>query len=287
METALYGIRFVGYVTAMLLFGGSLVRVILGQHAVGIDRVLRSIIIVSALVSLASVASWLMVETANMGDGWSDAIDPATLTLVLKETQFGHLWIGRLAIGVLLIPVSIWGGWRSIVVVAGLSLASLADEGHGGIGIGMIGDCRLMNQGLHLLAGGLWLGGLLPLALLLKPGRLSAEAIKDSVGRFSGLGYGAVSIVLLTGCVNTAIFLGTPKNLLDTDWGLNLLIKIGFVSVTLGLAIINRTVIVPSFSGDLAGAVSRLRRTIYLEILSGLMILAAVTVLGTLAPPVS
>lgn len=287
METALYGIRFVAYVAAMALLGGSLVRIIMGGHAAAIDRVLRLILITAAILSVAATVCWLMAETANMSGDLADAIDPASLKLVLSQTQFGHLWIARLAIGMILLPLSIRGGWKSLTLAAALSLGALAGEGHAGIGTGVTGVLRVVNQALHLLAGGLWLGGLIPLVLVLAPGRLAQGPLRESVHRFSGLGYGAVSIVLATGTVNAAIFLGAPNKLLDNPWGLTLLAKLGFVGITLGLAIVNRTVIVPSFATDWAATRDRLRHMIYFEILAGLLVLSAVAVLGTLDPPVT
>lgn len=287
MEETLYGIRFVAYVTAMALFGGSLIRVVMGGHAAGIDRVLRLILIAAAMLSFVAAVCWLMAETANMSGDLADAINLAALKLVLSQTQFGHLWIARLAIGVILLPLSIRGGWKSLTLAAALSLGALAGEGHAGIGAGMIGVLRIVNQALHLLAGGLWLGGLIPLVLALAPGRLAPEPLRESVRRFSGLGYGAVSVVLATGTVNAAIFLGAPDKLLDNPWGLTLLAKLGFVGITLGLAIVNRTVIVPGFAKDWPATRDRLRHMIYFEILAGLLVLSAVAVLGTLDPPVS
>jgi len=65
-----------------------------------------------------------------------------------------------------------------------------------------------INQMVHLLAAGLWLGSLVPLAGLLGRARSTSETgwiyiARDAVPRFSQMGYAAVALLAASGALNT------------------------------------------------------------------------------------
>jgi putative copper resistance protein D len=81
-------------------------------------------------------------------------------------------------------------------------LAGLVGAGHGVSGSGTLGIVHATADVMHLLGAAAWLGALAALARLL--GEHSPEMIRHALPRFSCLGYGAVAVLLLTGCINTA-----------------------------------------------------------------------------------
>jgi putative copper export protein len=103
------------------------------------------------------------------------------------------------------------------------------------------------NDVLHVLAGGAWLGALLPLIPILRlldEPDCHADALL-SLRRFSTAGHIAVALVLTSGVINTALILQR----LPTDWSSPyqalLALKIILIAGMTGLAIVNRYIFVP------------------------------------------
>jgi copper resistance protein D len=275
-----YGVRLLHYTATMAVFGGSLLRLMTGQRA--IDRPLRTIIFAAAVLSLSSAAAWLLLEAGIMADDPAVCLDPATIRLVLTETLFGHLWRLRLAIGLVLLAVS--GRWWPIMILAGLSLLFLAGEGHGSLGTGETGRLHLAAQAIHLLAAGAWLGGLLPLALILRDHRIAEADARVAIARFSTLGYLAVSLVVLTGVLNTEVLAGSVPAF-SSPWAVSLGVKLMLVAAMVALALINRAILLPRWQGDPEGARIALFMTVIGEACLAILVLLAASVLGTLQPP--
>ena len=280
----LYTIRLLHYSATMAAFGGSLFRLIAAEQA--IDRRLRPAIIAASLLSLASAGLWLALEAGSMSDDPAACFDPATIRLVLTQTMFGNLWQVRLPLGLVLVIASLGRRWWPVAMLAALSLLLLAGEGHGRIGRGQIGQIHLAAQATHLLAAGAWLGGLLPLALVLRDSSIASAQARIAVARFSALGYLAVSLVFLTGAINTEVLSGNAYHV-SSGWTVTLGIKLIFFAAMLGLAVMNRTRLVPRWGRDPDGTRAALWRTVVIEGLLALLVLAAASVLGTLQPPQS
>jgi putative copper resistance protein D len=106
--------------------------------------------------------------------------------------------------------------------------------------------------------------------------------------RFSGVGYGAVAAILLTGLLKSALLLGSLKAL-GTAYGLTLLAKVALFAAMGAFAVVNRFWITPGLTrgGDLDVWTARLRRSVLIEFLLGLCVLAIVGALGAMAPPIS
>jgi copper resistance protein D len=98
------------------------------------------------------------------------ALDPGTWHAVLLDTQFGHVWCWHLGFAIALLALAAIPGlpWQAgaAMLAALLLLASLGLTGHAAMDMGG-GMNHEINQMAHLIAGGLWLGGLVPLGVLL------------------------------------------------------------------------------------------------------------------------
>ena len=148
--------------------------------------------------------SLLFAVTANIAGSPAAALDPRTITKVLFNTSFGRVWCWRLLFAFILIGVCLapLGRRRIGHLVALLLLVSLGWVGHAVEGQGVARLAHQINQMVHLLAAGLWLGGLVPLAWLLGQARSSSGAAWISVARhvvprFSQMGYAAVALASL------------------------------------------------------------------------------------------
>ncbi len=248
---------------------------------------LATIVWIGLAVAILSGAAWLLTLAAKISGQ-----DPVTAAggvawLLLTDTQFGHVWIARTFLAGLLFCALWLGGQRLTTVTAMGLMGSLAWSGHATGSLGTVGKIHLINDILHLLAAGTWLGGLLPLSLLLvlafrQTDPALASTLRGVVRRFSTLGLFVVGTLLATGLVNTWMMADSPLRLLTTNYGRLLLLKIALFVVMVTIAGVNRLQLTPRLPKT--DAVHRLDRNTRVELALGLAIIAIVSVLGVLSP---
>ena len=282
MATLLVLCRFLHFIVVLLMFGAWVFRPwLLGAHVQPtLDRQLLRITRGLAGLGLFTGVVWLLLITASMAGSWDSALQPATVQLVLGKTFFGQVWTWHLLLNLLLVIVLIkpWPALR--LPLLALLLATLAPVGHGAMLDGLSGRLLILNQVVHLLCVGAWLGGLLVLVLILQ--QAQGQRLEPILRRFSGVGYGLVAGLLVTGLINVRVLTGqlwpTP---LFQGFALILLIKVGLVLGMLGLALLNRLRI-----KRCEQRLGSLRASVMMEWLLGLAAVAAVSLLGTLPPMV-
>jgi putative copper resistance protein D len=165
-------------------------------------------------------------------------------------------------------------------------LASLALSGHASMTGGLHGLLHVLNDIAHLLSGGAWLGGLLMLPQCLK--RLSDPPLNSDAGtalsRYSAAGHLAVALVVATGVVNAVLIV--PADMINdrTTYQLLLALKLGLVVMMIGLALVNRYVLVPQIRIRRAQSISQIRVATIFEIALGFGVLTLVAIFGSLDP---
>jgi putative copper resistance protein D len=245
--------------------------------------VLNLAVIVAAVTSIA----WLMLVAGSMGEGWEDTVRAVTLREVLLETRFGNVWLVRLGlIAMLIATVVLGGGYRSrdAVVASGLVVASLGLVGHAAMDAGLLAVLRAINHAGHLLSAGLWVGGLVPLAVVLGEGRSAKlDMVSTTLRRFSGMGHVVVAVVIATGAINTWFILGGWSINVGSTYQSLLLAKILLVIAMVVLAIINRYAFLPRLRSN-NSAFRQLYRSTLIEIFLGLMAIGLVSYFATLEP---
>ncbi|MBX7277350.1 copper homeostasis membrane protein CopD [Pseudomonas sp. ERGC3:05] len=282
MATLLVLCRFLHFIVVLLMFGACVFRPwLLGaEPQPTLDRQLLRITRALAWLGLGSGVAWLLLITASMAGSWDAALQPATVQLVLGKTFFGQVWVWHLLLNLLLVIVLIkpWPVVR--LPVSALLLATLAPVGHGAMLNGLSGQLLILNQVVHLVCVGAWLGGLLLLVLILRQSQ--ARALQPILQRFSGVGYALVAGLLVTGLINVRVLTGqlwpTP---LFNGFALILLIKVLLVLGMLALALLNRLRI-----EHCEQRLGSLKASVMLEGLLGVCAVAAVSLLGTLPPMV-
>lgn len=282
MATLLVLCRFLHFIVVLLMFGAWVFRPwLLGAHVQPtLDRQLLRITRGLAGLGLVTGVVWLLLITASMAGSWDAALQPATLQLVLGKTFFGQVWAWHLLLNLLLMIVLI-KPWPSLrLPLLAMLLATLAPVGHGAMLDGLSGQLLILNQVVHLLCVGAWLGGLLLLVLIFR--HAQGQRLEPILRRFSGVGYGLVGGLLVTGLINVRVLTGqlwpTP---LFQGFALILLIKVGLVLGMLGLALLNRLRI-----ERCEQRLGSLKASVMMEWLLGLAAVAAVSLLGTLPPMV-
>lgn len=282
MATLLVLCRFLHFIVVLLMFGACVFRPwLLGaEPQPTLDRQLLRITRALAWLGLGSGVAWLLLITASMAGSWDAALQPATVQLVLGKTFFGQVWVWHLLLNLLLVILLIkpWPVVR--LPVSALLLATLAPVGHGAMLNGLSGQLLILNQVVHLVCVGAWLGGLLLLVLILRQSQ--TRALQPILQRFSGVGYALVAGLLVTGLINVRVLTGqlwpTP---LFNGFALILLIKVLLVLGMLALALLNRLRI-----EHCEQRLGSLKASVMLEGLLGVCAVAAVSLLGTLPPMV-
>ena len=273
------------------------------------DRLLHRLIAWDLLVAAVSALLWLAVQAATMsGRAFWQALTPEIIGNVLIRTQFGRVWQLRLALFVLLGAFLIlrererdakdWVALRiEGLLLAGGLIAALAWAGHAAATEGTARLPHLAADAVHLLATGVWLGGLLPLALLLFSARRSPTPVwvtvaREATHRFSVLGLVSITSLIFSGIVNTWILVGSIAGLVGTPYGFLLLVKLSLLLLVITIAALNLLYLKPRLLAplppDAAAPPTRLLRHLEYNVLGeaclGAAILLIVGFLGILPP---
>ena len=252
-------------------------------------------------VAVFSGSMWLVLLTESLSnEGFGEAVMSGALRDVLTLTQFGIVAQVRLTLAIVLVVClafdrSVRLRWLGLATALCLT-ASIAWTGHAASTPHALGYLHLAADVMHLCALAAWIGGLLPLALLLHAGRRFrplawAKLLLDSARRFSVLGVASVATLTLSGIINSWILVGSFRGLIDTAYGWLLMIKLAVFAIMLAFAAVNRFYLVPELAAppgsDAQGrALNQLTRNSVIEILLGLVVFAIVGVLGMLHPAI-
>ncbi len=319
MDGLLVAVRAVHYAATIVLFGEMLFALLLGgtRHA-GQVRLLsdraenaacrrfRRVLVGAWAWMVISGGCWLALVAMQMsGQPLDEALAPSTLSTVLGSTVFGQAWSARASMALVLAlawPILRAGPPRqprlsvlSVGITGGL-LAGLAWAGHANAEVGADGLLHHIGDAAHLLAAGAWLGGLAPLAALLRtldgsPTAREIDACTEIARRFGNRAALSVGVLLLTGMANAYYLVPTPRALLETTYGNVLLAKLLVFALMLAVAAANRTRLIPVLLAnerDIAPRVEaawRLRRNVWMEQALGAAVLVLVAALGVAPPP--
>src|SRR5262249_35750755 len=227
-------IHFAATLSLAGIFGAAVAGPIMGQMGgagAALRRPARPISWWSFAAALISGTAWLVLLAAEISErGPGEIFSEGILSTVLLHTTFGHDWLARLGLVALL--AAALGGlsakhvdlprWAIAALLASAFAAALVHSGHAAATAGWLGTFHRAADGLHLIAASAWLGGLLPLALLLAAARreeISLALARDATLRFSTLGLISVGLLIATGIVNGWILAGSVPALIGTDYG--------------------------------------------------------------------
>lgn len=221
------------------------------------------------LVAIAAALVAIAHQTAVVSGRSAAALEPASILTVLGETQAGRVWLARLGLLVLVAAFVLstpratsrldWLAVRGeVALLAALALGLIAAAGHaaavtpeatGGTVSAMALDA------VHVLATGVWVGGLPALAVLLfAAGReRGADARPYAVlaaRRFSRMALACLAILVATGVVNALVHVGGVPALLGTTYGRLLLVKLALLGPIVLLGWLNRRLLLPRLAGD-------------------------------------
>ncbi len=236
---------------------------------------LRRLGLVSVLAAMAGTLLWLAAQAQDM----AGSMAPDALWSVLSGTMFGHLLAARLVL-LALATAALTGraGW----LAAGLGLAALVLQAGHSHAMAMGSPAWLLAcAALHVLAAGIWLGGLPALWLAL--GGVPPALAKQAARRFSVAGLACVAVLLGTAVLQFGVLVTGIPGLVGTAYGWMVGLKMVLFAALLALAARNRFRLTPALAGG-GNPAGRLRRAIVVETGLGLAVLAAAGVLTELQP---
>jgi copper transport protein len=307
----LVGIRFLTFLSVMLTVGLFAFRILIARPLIrAVPRAgLRPVsvaFVASLAVSLVAVPVYLIISTAKFA--LTSAWDLGTLIPLVRSSSFGRsyldLWIVLALFGAAaLIAIAIDRPERPIRSTAELFATASALIAAGAVLEipGIAGHAAqtppaalaLVLDWLHLIAGSVWIGGLVGL-LALWFGTAAAErraALTRVVPRFSKVAFVSVMVLLTTGIVASYIHLPTLASLWQTSYGKAILVKSALLGATMMVAAVNLLVTRPRLAAtgirdDLAArAPALLRRLVSIEIVLVVSTILAASVLTSLPPP--
>jgi copper transport protein len=246
----------------------------------------------AALALHAGLFGFLVGAYPIVGGGLLNVVNTQIIPIRVG-THLGQAWtlMTFAWLGVLALLVGAWvSPRRREPLLASAGLASL------GIAFGISwashpasrGTLALTADYLHLLAGALWVGGVVALAILVGVARPLPHSAREALARacivrFSRLAVPTVVVLALAGAYVALRELPGPSALVTTGYGVTLLAKSSVFIAALTLAGYHHRSVVPRIA---AGApVASIRRTLTLEV--GLLVtaLALAAILSQVAPP--
>ena len=262
-----------------------------------IRRRLFRLAVWSLTAALLSAVLWFWLEVASMsGLPLKNTFSASAWWTVLLETQFGRVWqlrLGLIAIAFVLVASALAQvkARRALIAVLWLVsvvlLVSLALISHAAAAtmqpFGVLGDM------IHLCAAGLWIGGLVPLAIFLARVRASfslSEMVPYVLPRFSTLSLCCVSVLVVSGISNSWLLVGSIYALFTTPYGQLLLFKLALFAILVGFGARNRFLVkakLPKAAAD-PDLLAQLRRNVVCETYLGVAVVVIVACLGVTPP---
>ncbi|HLI50379.1 MAG TPA: copper resistance protein CopC, partial [Thermomicrobiaceae bacterium] len=280
-----------------------------------IERRLWKMVLVGAIIAVVAAPVMFIAQAEGVAGSIGGAFNGSLLRDLLTGI-YGQRWIARTVLSLLILGLVIWRllyshrpGWivplrwrPRFWPVAGLILAAAlmvftSLNGHAAttkpVWLSVLFDW------LHLGAAAVWIGGLVAFVVAILP-RLKCRSASESVcllgrvvPRFSTVALVCVEVLIVTGLYATWAHVGGTALLTSTGYGKTLLVKLGLVAIVLGFAAVNLLVTRPKLvragsdepdGPDAVEVVRRFRRLTSVEAFLGIVILAVVGVLTSLAP---
>ena len=264
------------------------------------DRLLQ---IGLAVAVLSEIAWFVLVARSMSGSSFIELVHGSGLSIVWTQTHFGTLWQIRTALmaasAVAVICnscLTVASRFRSAARDVGLFVntalvVTLAWSGHGFTGrwSALHGAADV----IHLLIAAVWPIGLVPFFFYLRLWRSSGDpnchvALASATRRFSTASLIAVFILAGSGIVNAVCLIGRVQDVITTNYGRILLLKVLLFTAMLGIGALNRFALKPRMtdrhSDDTEHATRRLQRNVAIESCIGLAVFFVTGVLGMMSP---
>jgi copper transport protein len=198
---------------------------------------------------LASIATLVLQGATAAGTSFWSALDPDVIREVI-DTRYGLIAVLRAAAFLLIGAVALIRlPFPLLLLPIALLVAAPALSGHASTQdpVALLFPANVV----HVLAMGLWFGGLAALLTVLPAATRGLEppersaALAACLARFSPIALGSVLALVASGTVQSIVYLGPLADLLDTGFGRAVLIKATLLIALVGLGALNRRRLLP------------------------------------------
>jgi putative copper resistance protein D len=262
----------------------------------------RYAIVALAATSISSSVVLQLVSIANMMGITIMSLEWRIIEAMVVQTDMGWAFLIRVALLSIATCVILTGAhratrWPLVATCLAGALMTLGWSGHAAATEGSLGLVHRLNNGVHLIAAGFWLGAIgwflhLTIEAHRQRRHVPLQPLLDRVHAFKPMGLALVSVITLTGLVNSEIIFGLENSrpVLDTSYGSMLAVKVIAVSGMLAFAAFNaRTgsrfaLIGQSGMADAHAALLPLRRSLQGEFSLAVVVMALVAILGRMSP---
>ncbi len=262
-------LQFLQYAALLLVVGLVWFRaLIVGEHRIP-DRATARVQRVEILAGMVAVVALVLLAPAS-GALQSESGPGAILTFdAWSPASVGKEWLSAL-VGIVGIAAALALRERPrLAAAAGLvAICSPALVGHSRAVV----PAWLVTATdvVHLVAGALWLGGLVGLALTLPLITRRGTVAAEIVTRFSTLAAASLAALAVSGVLMGWRILGSWNNLLNSTYGTLLMTKVALVVAVAVMAAGNRLLVLPRVRqaaghDDTVEAGSMLRRAVLME----------------------
>ncbi len=219
---------------------------------------------------------------------------------VLRSTRFGVWWLARAA-EVVLIALILGVAWARarrtgepgqrwlgfvLPLLAGEGMATITALSHAAAAPGRA--WAILFDLVHFVTAGVWVGGLLAVALLLlrwgSRGRAPAEAVvRRWLVPFSTVAAYSIFVLTFTGVLRSFGELPTATAIVSTNYGRWLLIKLAVIGIALAIALLNRRALEARAAAEAKAL--QLGRLVAVEAGVAILVVLTVAVLGQVPTP--
>jgi copper transport protein len=248
VDLALAVVRFAGLALILLSVGGaSVLGYVVDPTALRGRWHWPILAIVGLLLALDSLA-WIALTGVKAAGFGLERLSTWSVSREVLDTDFGKIWALRFLLALALSAVAVVAMRRRSVPAAvlfflGSAIAvTPALSGHARIE----GELGILSDAVHVLAAGIWAGGLAFLALLLvEAGGDRWSLASTAVPRFSTIAVVSVGALIGAGLLSGYLEVRSIDGIWETTYGLLLLAKVALVLPLLALGAFNNRVSVP------------------------------------------
>ena len=287
--------KWVIYLSVAAVIGGTLMQYLIkGQPNLGIS--VAKYTGVGAVLGLIAVSINYFAQVGAFAESGLMGIFDAQMHAFLWPTQVGQTVLWRLigfglmlvASGLLLHKNRYIKTFSAVLAILSCLLIAVTFTF-----IGHSTELGLLAQGLiliHVLIIGSWIGAFYPLWKLCSTDDHSDDniVIKNVMDTFGRLGIVIVILVLLSGMGMVWMLFDSPTELFCSNYGIAVTIKLCLVAIILLIAAWHKLVLVPKLTiANTLLAKQKLQKSIGLEALIAVLILATTAVLSSVLGPMS
>ena len=265
---------------ALMATGGLLLYLALAPAAAaqkGCPRLRATILslgVASAVLMVAHLLAWLVHTSPDQ------TFDTEWMTSALGTTV-GQIELWRT--GLALIALWALALARRYGIALTFVIASLGVSGAIGHPAAMQPFVAVPAKAIHLLASGVWLGGLL--WLVIRPAADSVQLFRGDAERVSSLALAAVIAVAATGALQTWLFLPTIGDVFTSAYGWFALAKTAGLLALVGFGAYHRQRVLPRLAAAAEGGIATLRASVSREITVMVIVILLGGLLAYVPPP--